>query len=89
MFMAEHGVEPTVFVKTFTDSFGVKAMYQQATARQRIYQSNGVPAIIVNGKYRVEAEMVGNSNSSMLEVVTYLIANERELISAGVEAGAE
>ena len=79
-FMAEHGVEPAVFVKTFTESFGVKAMYQQATARQRIYQSNGVPAVIVNGKFRVEAGMVGNSNADMLEVVNYLIAKEREMI---------
>ena len=88
-FMAEQGVEPEIFVKTFTDSFGVKAMYQQASARQLIYQSNGVPAVIVNGKYRVEAGMVGNSNAGMLEVVNYLIAKERELISAGTDSGGE
>ena len=87
IFMAELGIEPEVFVKTYSDSFGVKAMYQQATARQRIYQSNGVPAIIVNGKYRVEAAMVDNSNSGMLQVVDYLIAKERALISAGLDSG--
>ena len=27
MFMAEYGVEPEVFIKTFTESFGVRAMY--------------------------------------------------------------
>ncbi len=87
IFMAEHGVDPDAFVKTFSHSFGVKAMYQQAVARQRIYQSNGVPAIIVNGKYRVEAAMVGNSNSGMLQVVNYLIAKERELLGAGADSG--
>ena len=82
IFMAEHGVEPEVFVKTFKESFGVTAKYQQAIARQQIYQSNGVPAVIVNGKYRVEAGMVGNSNAGMLQVVNHLIAKERELIRA-------
>jgi hypothetical protein len=43
----------------------------------------------VNGKYRVEAGMVGNSNVGMLEVVNHLIVKERELISAGAESGAE
>ena len=89
VFMAEHGVDPEAFVKTFSDSFGVKAMYQQAAARQRIYRSNGVPAIIINGKYRVEAAMVGNSNAGMLEVASYLIAKERELKSAGTVSGGE
>ena len=89
IFMSEHGVEPEVFLKTFNESFGVTAMYQQAIARQRIYQSNGVPAVIVNGKYRVEAGMVGNSNATMLQVVNHLIAKERGLISAGAESGGE
>lgn len=82
-FMAEQGVDIQQFVKTFTDSFGVKAMYQQAIARQRIYRSGGVPAIIVNGKYRIEASMVSNSNSVMLDVASHLIEKERRLLSAG------
>lgn len=82
-FMDELGVDPVEFVKTFSDSFGVKAMYQQAIARQRIYRSGGVPAIIINGKYRVEASMVGNSNAGMLQVTNYLIDRERRLINQG------
>lgn len=81
-FVAEHGVEPEVFVKTFNDSFGVKAMYQQAIARQRVYRSGGTPAIIVNGKFRVEASMVDNSNANMLKVASYLIDSERRLVQA-------
>lgn len=88
-FMAEHGVDPVEFVKTYTDSFGVKAQYQQAIARQRIYRSGGVPALIVNGKYRVEAGMVGNSNVGMLEVADYLIAKERQLLNAGAPSEEE
>jgi thiol:disulfide interchange protein DsbA len=81
-FMAEQGVDAEQFVKIFADSFGVKAMYQQAVARQRIYRSGGVPAIIINGKYRVEASMVGNSNAGMLQVTNFLIDRERRMIQA-------
>lgn len=88
-FMAEHGVDPVEFVKTYMDSFGVKAKYQQAIARQRIYRSGGVPALIVNGKYRIEASMVGNSNVGMLQVASFLIEKERQLLNAGAPSGAE
>ena len=88
-FMAEQGVDINQFVKTFTDSFGVKAMYQQAIARQRVYRSGGVPAIIVNGKYRIEASMVNNSNSGMLDVASYLIEKERQLLAEGSSSAEE
>ena len=79
-FVAQHGVDAEQFVKTFNDSFGVKAMYQQAIARQRVYRSGGVPALIVNGKYRIEASMVDNSNANMLKVADFLVAKERRLL---------
>lgn len=87
-FMTQHGVDANEFVKTFSDSFGVKAEYQQAVARQKIYRASGVPAIIVNGKYRIEAAMVDNSNAGMLQVASFLIERERRLLSAEA-SGAE
>lgn len=80
-FMAEQGVEPVAFVKNFNNSFGVKAMYQQAIARGQLYRSRGVPAVIINGKYRIEASMVDNSNANMLRVADFLINRERRLIA--------
>lgn len=80
-FMAQHGVDPNQFVKTFNDSFGVKAKYQQASARQVKYASGGVPAMIVNGKYRVEASMAGNSFAGMLQVASYLVERERQMLA--------
>ncbi|MBT7369759.1 MAG: thiol:disulfide interchange protein DsbA/DsbL [Gammaproteobacteria bacterium] len=80
-FMAAHGVDSEKFTKTFNDSFGVKAMYQQAIARQRVYRASGVPAIVVNGKNRIEAAMVDNSNANMLKVATFLIDREKRLLS--------
>lgn len=85
-FMAEHGVDREKFARTFNDSFGVKAMYQQAIARQQLYRSGGVPALIVNGKYRIEASMVDNSNANMLEVADFLVDRERRLMAGAPEA---
>ena len=79
LFVSEQGVDMERFVKTFTDSFGVKAMYQQAIARQRIYRAAGVPAIIVNGKYRIEAG-IAVGTEEMLHVASYLVERERRLL---------
>jgi len=86
-FMAENGVDPEKFAKTYNDSFGVKAMYQQAIARQQLYRSSGVPALIINGKYRIEAAMVENSNANMLKVADFLIERERRLKSGAIDTG--
>lgn len=83
LFFSEHGVDPLDFAKTF-NSFGVRASRQQAEARGRAYRSGGVPAIIVNGKYRIEGDMAG-SNAEMLQVANFLISKERRLLSGGSE----
>ena len=83
VFLGEHGVDSKTFVKTFNDSLRVTGMYQRAIGRQQAYRSGGVPAIIVNGKYRIEAGMVDNSNANMLRVADYLIKIERRLIASG------
>ena len=75
MFFAEYGVDPVDFAKVY-GSFGVRASVQQAEAKGRAYRSSGVPAIIINGKYRIEGKMAG-SNSNMLRIASYLIQKER------------
>ena len=85
-FMVELGVNADEFVRTFS-SFGVNGRYKQAIARQLAYKSEGVPAVIVNGKYRVEAKMVDGSNAGMLEVVNFLVDRERRLLAAGKSGG--
>ncbi len=76
MFFAEFGIDPVDFAKVY-NSFGVRASVQQAEAKGRAYRSTGVPAIIVNGKYRIEGKMAG-SNSNMLRITDFLIQKERE-----------
>lgn len=79
-FFSEFGVDPVDFAKVYS-SFGVRASVQQAEAKGRAYRASGVPAIIVNGKYRIEGSMAG-SNREMLQVADYLIDRERKALEA-------
>ena len=57
-FFAEHGVSESEFNKVY-NSFAVKSRLQQADTKARRYRATGVPAMIVNGKYRVDGTMAG------------------------------
>ena len=76
-FFGEMGIDPMAFARTYS-SFGVRASYQQAEAKGRAYRSSGVPAIVVNGKYRIEGSMAGSS-AEMLKIANYLVEKERNL----------
>ena len=76
MFFVDLGVDPIDFARVF-NSFGVRTLVQKAEARGLAYRATGVPAIIVNGKYRTTGQMAG-SNGEMLLVTDYLIQMERE-----------
>jgi thiol:disulfide interchange protein DsbA len=73
-FFATQGVAKEDFLSTF-DSFAVQGKVQQAVVITRASSITGVPAMIVNGKYRTDAELAG-SFERMLEVVDYLIAQK-------------
>jgi thiol:disulfide interchange protein DsbA len=73
-FFATQGVAKQDFLSTF-ESFAVQGKVQQAVVITRASGITGVPAMIVNGKYRTDAELAG-SFERMLEVVDYLIAQE-------------
>jgi thiol:disulfide interchange protein DsbA len=79
-YLAEFGIAPEDFAKAY-NSFGVRASVQQADSKGKAYRSGGVPAIIVNGKYRIEGGMAG-SNANMIRVADYLIEKERQQIAA-------
>lgn len=73
-FFATLGVPKEDFLQAF-ESFAVKGKLQQAVVITRNSGITGVPAMIVNGKYRTDAGMAG-SFENMLKVVDYLIAVE-------------
>ncbi len=74
-FFAANGVDEADFRKAWK-SFGVKARLDQADAKARNYRLTGVPAMIVNGKYRIDAGGAGG-HENMLKIADFLIAQER------------
>jgi len=78
-FFAENGVSKEDFYKAF-NSFTVKSQVKRAIQLTKRYGIDGVPALIVNGKYRVNSRNV-RTYSEMLKVVDYLV--RKEMAAAG------
>ncbi len=74
-FYAGLGVDEAKFNKLYS-SFAVETKLKQGDSKARSYQVTGVPAMVVNGKYRVTAQMAGG-HQQMLQVVNYLVEQER------------
>ena len=73
-FFAQHGVSNEDFQRTF-NSFSVRTKTNQAKTMTDRYGISGVPAVIVNGKYRTDGISAGTLENA-LAVVNYLINNE-------------
>lgn len=73
-FVAGLGVDEKQFRENYY-SFPVDTMIRKSRQIERKYGHNGVPAIIVNGKYRTGASMAG-SNARLIDVVNYLVDKE-------------
>lgn len=74
-FFAGYGVSEEEFNKAY-DSFTVKSRLKQGDKRIRAYRVSGVPAVVVNGKYLVDASLAGGQKN-MFKVIDYLIEKER------------
>ncbi|TBR41221.1 thiol:disulfide interchange protein DsbA/DsbL [Marinomonas agarivorans] len=75
-FFSNYGVDEATFNKQY-NSFAVNSRLKQADAKIRAYGIQGVPAIIVNGKYLVSASTAGG-NQNVYPVVNFLIEKERQ-----------
>ncbi len=73
-FVADLGVDEKQFRDNY-HSFPVDTLIRKSRQKERKYGHNGVPAIIVNGKYRTSASMAG-SNARLIEVVNFLVQKE-------------
>lgn len=73
------GVAPADFDKAY-DSFTVRSRMKQADQRIKAFGINGVPAIIVQGKYIVDASSAGGQHN-ILKVVDFLINKERQALA--------
>lgn len=74
-FLADYGVDRQEFLKMF-NSFTVKSRMEKAKKLAIAYQITGVPAMVVNGKYRFDISSAGGIPQT-LELADYLIAKER------------
>lgn len=83
-FYVRNGANETDFRQMF-ESFGVRAQVQQANARIQAYRVTGVPTLIVNGKYKVDAGVAG-THANMLEIAQFLVEKERGARAAAVPA---
>ena len=73
-FFTRFGVSAEDFNNTF-ESFAVNTKVNRAASLSKRYQLDGVPSMIVNGKYRVDGPMAGG-RKGMLKVTDFLINKE-------------
>jgi protein dithiol oxidoreductase (disulfide-forming) len=73
-FFAAHGVDEKQFRETY-NSFLVDSKMRQAPLLASRYGITGVPAIIINGKYKTNGPLAG-SHEKMIEVMNTLIKKE-------------
>lgn len=73
-FFIAHGVKAEDFHNAY-NSFGVYTKLKQAEAIGPRYGINGVPALVVNGKYRITGASA-KSQDNMLNVLNQLIQTE-------------
>jgi len=84
-FFVAQGVSKDDFQKTY-NSFAVITKTRRSDQAAQLYGLTGVPALVVNGKYMVNASLAGGSNEKMLDVVNFLIEKERAEISQQEQA---
>ena len=74
-FAVAQGIDEKDFREAYK-SFGVAAKINRARQMTQRYGINGVPSLVINGKYRTSATEAG-SHEKMLQVTEFLIARER------------
>jgi len=75
------GMDRDKFLSTMK-SFGVQTKMNRATQLARGSGLTGVPAVVINGKYRTSAQLAGG-NAGMIDVIDETIAMEKQ--SMGLE----
>jgi thiol:disulfide interchange protein DsbA len=68
------GIDPAVFLAT-AKSFAVDIKIRTADSQVVQMQVPGTPCIVVNGKYRVNMDSVGNTDE-LIDVVRFLVTKE-------------
>jgi thiol:disulfide interchange protein DsbA len=74
-FAAEQGIDEAAFRNAY-NSFPVDMQVRKAADLARRYNIDGVPAMVVNGKYVTSATQTG-TRDRMFAVIDYLVAKEK------------
>lgn len=78
-FFTKHGVEAAKVQEAF-NSFAVDNKVRKAKVTPARYGLTGVPALIVNGKYKITGKLAG-SHENMITILEQLIAQESKAAS--------
>jgi thiol:disulfide interchange protein DsbA len=73
-FIAEQGLDEKAFREHY-NSFAVDTQLNKSGRKEQRYGHEGVPAVIVNGKYLVTSSMSG-SNERMIQIMNFLVEQE-------------
>lgn len=73
-FVAEQGVDEKEF-RNHYHSFPIDTKVRKMRQKEKKYGHGGVPAIVINGKYRTSGSLAG-SNSNMIKVIDFLVKKE-------------
>jgi len=73
-FVAEHGVDKVKFLQEY-DSFAVDSAVRKAKRNQALFKIEGVPSVVINGKYLTSGSMSGNYDN-LVKIMNYLIKLE-------------
>jgi thiol:disulfide interchange protein DsbA len=73
-FIEKNGVDRKKFLEEYK-SFGVDGLVRKAKKKQSEYKIQGVPGVVVNGKYLASGSMAG-SYDNMVKIIDHLIALE-------------
>jgi thiol:disulfide interchange protein DsbA len=74
-FVAEQGVDKAEFLKTFKN-FAVNNRMNKGAKAVIDYQLTGVPALVINGKYRFDVHSAGGPDQAV-QLINYLVEKER------------
>jgi thiol:disulfide interchange protein DsbA len=74
VFFTRFGISAEDFNNTF-DSFAVNTKVNRAITLSKRYQIDGVPTLIINGKYRIDGPMAGG-RKGIIKVLNFLIKKE-------------
>jgi len=67
----KHGIERKIFLDIFYNSFYVNSKVETARKLTRAYETDGVPTVIIDGKYRTKVSLAGGPDE-LIDLINYL-----------------